>query len=640
MVNLHYDYSALVIYLVIVFSMLIRNVIRGTTSKLFFGVLLLSALTTIADIFSELRSVPPMVREVFDYLYFTGGLLIPLLYAIYIYSSIGMLHYVRTHKRVWIAMATPLAIFFAVLIANIFTHCAFYVLPNGDYVRAPLQPILIATTLAYVFIGITIIIRWHRIIEKQKLRALLTFFPIITAALMAQQLFQGLELNMFGLAISELVISFTVQRKDEHFNHLTGTKTYESALDDFRKVFLTKEKTYVIYLKIKNQNGIKHSMGTSAYNRFVSALCKRLMDTVKKFKSFTDMYYIHEEIYSFKISSTQIDNVRSLAYAISDCLNTPIQTGNINICVDKTICIVRIPEDIDNLEDLMNFRMDFHKKLPESKSVLELADYINSMDFKIKNELNSIIARALEEHNFEMYYQPIYSVQEQKFVSAEALIRLKDPKYGFIPPSLFIPAAESTGLIHPIGDYVNDAVFSFISRYNMDELGLKYIELNLSVNQCIESDLVQKIERLTKKYDVSPDRLNFEITETEEDFDPDVMNANINTLYLHGYSFSLDDYGTGYSNIKRLTALPLDIVKLDKTFVDEMEDPQMWTVIVNNINMFKEMKKTVLVEGVEEESKVNALTALGCDYIQGYYFSKPLAEKDFVEFLKTHNCAA
>ena len=99
----------------------------------------------------------------------------------------------------------------------------------------------------------------------------------------------------------------------------------------------------------------------------------------------------------------------------------------------------------------------------------------------------------------------------------------------------------------------------------------------------------------------------------------------------------MDDYGTGYSNVKRLTELPLDIVKLDKSFVDEMDKPQMWSVIVNTVNMFKEMNKIILVEGVEDQKTLDAFINLGCDYIQGYYFSKPIPEDEFVDFLMQHN---
>ncbi len=165
--------------------------------------------------------------------------------------------------------------------------------------------------------------------------------------------------------------------------------------------------------------------------------------------------------------------------------------------------------------------------------------------------MDSILNRAITRQSFEMYYQPIYSIKEKKFVSAEALIRLNDLEHGFISPAVFIPAAESKGLILPIGDFVLESVYRFISELDFERLGLKYIEVNLSVAQCLQKDLPQKIEQLEKKYQVSPDRINFEITETTYENIGDVIHENLQAITARGYSFSLDDYGTGYSNIQR-----------------------------------------------------------------------------------------
>lgn len=640
MLILHYSYSALVIFSVLLFSMLIRKVVKGYTNTMFFLVLLTSSFTTVCDIFAEWRIFSPFVRQIFNYGYFFGAILIPLFYSLYIYSSIGLLHYVRSHPKVWALLSAPLVVYSGILLANVFTHCAFYIDQEGIYQRGPFQPYLIVTILLYILEGSTIILKWKKIIAEDKIIALSSFFPIMLASFLVQQFNPGLEFNMFGLAVSQMIIAFSVQRKDEAYDVKTGMKSFECALEDFQKVFLTKQHVSVIYLKIKNQNAIKRYLGSTAYTRFVSSLCKELFECIKQYKHFTEVYYIHEEIYSFRVVTQDEEIVRTIANAINNRLKEPVHMKDIAIAVERTICIVRIPEDISNLESLMNFRLNFHKKLPETNEVHELKNYLNSKDFKIKNDLDAIVRNALQNNLLEMYYQPIYSIKDRKFISAEALLRLKDPVYGYVSPALFIPAAEATGTIHQIGDFVNDSVINFISRHNFKELGLEYVELNLSVNQCIENDLVPKIDRIMDKYHVSPDKLNFEITETAEGFDLDLLDRNINQLHSKGFSFSLDDYGTGYSNIKRLTELPLEIVKLDKSFVDQMNKPEMWTVIENTVHMFKKMNKTILVEGVEDEEKLFALASLGCDYIQGYYFSKPLPEKEFIQFIREHNNVA
>jgi EAL domain-containing protein (putative c-di-GMP-specific phosphodiesterase class I) len=236
-----------------------------------------------------------------------------------------------------------------------------------------------------------------------------------------------------------------------------------------------------------------------------------------------------------------------------------------------------------------------------------------------------------------MYYQPIYSVKEKRFVSAEALIRLNDEEFGFISPAVFIPAAERRGLMVPIGDFVLESVFGFISKNDFRELGLSYVELNLSVAQCVQGDLAEKILALEKKYHVNPERVNLEITETTYENIGETTDANIRILSENGFSFSLDDYGTGYSNMQRISRLPLKIIKIDKTLVDDIRNRAGLSVMQNTVCMLKDIHKEIVCEGVETAEQLNQLSSLGVDFIQGYYFSKPLPEDKFVSFIKEHN---
>ena len=251
--------------------------------------------------------------------------------------------------------------------------------------------------------------------------------------------------------------------------------------------------------------------------------------------------------------------------------------------------------------------------------------------------MDLILNRAIRDRKFEMYYQPIYSIKDGRFVSAEALIRLFDDEHGFVSPALFIPAAERKGLMIPIGDFVLESVFRFISDNDFSELGLSYIELNLSVAQCLQNDLADKILTLEKKYHINPERVNLEITETTYENIGDITDMNIKRLSENGFSFSLDDYGTGYSNMHRISRLPLKIIKIDKTMVDDMVNKAGMSVLSNTVSMMKDIDKEIVCEGVETKEQLDTLTSLGVDFIQGYYFSKPLPAEKFVEFIRERN---
>lgn len=252
-------------------------------------------------------------------------------------------------------------------------------------------------------------------------------------------------------------------------------------------------------------------------------------------------------------------------------------------------------------------------------------------------ELQEIIEDAIKMKKFKMYYQPIYSLSEDKFVSAEALLRLPHETLGFIPPDVFIPVAEKTGIIHPIGDFVNEEVFKFMSSPEYKRLGLNYMEINLSTTQCMVSTLADRVIQQMKKYDINPSEVNFEITETAANFSQKIMEQNLVRLSKTGVGFSLDDYGTGYSNIKRMVQLPLKIVKLDKLFADGLADKKMRLVLQNTVQMIKDIDMEIVVEGIETSKAFRLFKELGCEHIQGYYFCKPLAQSEFVKFIENFN---
>ena len=153
----------------------------------------------------------------------------------------------------------------------------------------------------------------------------------------------------------------------------------------------------------------------------------------------------------------------------------------------------------------------------------------------------------------------------------------------------------------------------------------------------MQERLHKRLWDIMAEYGVEPDQINLEITETAASHAQEVMAENLSKLTQAGVSFSLDDYGTGYSNIKRVIQLPLKIIKLDKTFVDEQDNPKMLVVLKNTVAMLKDMNMEIVVEGIETQEMLDFFTELRCDFIQGYFFSKPIPKPEFVSFIKSWN---
>ena len=223
------------------------------------------------------------------------------------------------------------------------------------------------------------------------------------------------------------------------------------------------------------------------------------------------------------------------------------------------------------------------------------------------------------------------------FSSAEALIRLWDEHLGYIPPDEFIPMAEQNGMIIEIGEIVFRQVCAFIQNHNLDSLGIDYIEVNLSFVQCMQENLAQQLVSIMKEYNVAPNRINFEITETAGSVKADTLRRNMDKLIEIGSAFSMDDYGTGFSTADYLAHLPLQIVKIDKSILwSAMEKPEAFIILRHTVEMLKDLRKKIIVEGVETQEMVDILTKMHCDYLQGYLYSKPLPEEDYIAFLRKY----
>ena len=181
-----------------------------------------------------------------------------------------------------------------------------------------------------------------------------------------------------------------------------------------------------------------------------------------------------------------------------------------------------------------------------------------------------------------------------------------------------------------------EEVFKFVSSPQFDELGLDYIEINLSMAECANKILVERIKKLKDKYNIDTRKINLEITESFDLNDQAEISKNLNKLVDMGFELALDDYGTGYSNINRFSTLPISIIKIDKSLVDEFEDESIKKILGFSFDLVKELDKKTVVEGVETEAQLKFFEKQGADYIQGYYFSKPLDFKKYVEFLKNN----
>lgn len=309
--------------------------------------------------------------------------------------------------------------------------------------------------------------------------------------------------------------------------------------------------------------------------------------------------------------------------------------GYENINLDVNMIFIPNMQKVGNSDDLFALiRYAKEKNDREENILLTVSDKMITNMYHEK-EIKQQISKAMDMDLVEVFYQPIYSIKEENFTSMEALVRIRDDEGNIISPAIFIPIAEKNGMIIRLGEIVFEKVCSFVKKNRLRQYGIQYVEVNLSVLQCADERLSEKFINIMEKYKVSPDMINLEITETASMRAKRILLDNMKNLMNYGVNFSLDDFGTGESNLNYIVDMPVSIVKFDKGMTDAyFRNGRASYVMDAAIRMIQGMHLKIVSEGVETEKQFEVMKDLGINYIQGYYFSKPLPELEFLQFIE------
>ena len=252
---------------------------------------------------------------------------------------------------------------------------------------------------------------------------------------------------------------------------------------------------------------------------------------------------------------------------------------------------------------------------------------------KIERELRA----ALHSEQLVLYYQPQMNSADLKVVSMEALLRWKHPEQGMISPELFIPIAEDAGIICELGSWVIDDACRQLAAWKSEGLTGYRVAINLSAKQLQSKALSDEIRSTMLKYQIEGSDLEIEITETAAMSEPEQAIHQLDKLRELGIRLAIDDFGTGYSSLAYLKRLPIQTLKLDKSFVGDIEtDPNDAEICIATVALAHNLGLKVVAEGVETDAQRDFLMEHGCDYLQGYLFSKPLPAEEISKFLSNH----
>ena len=301
----------------------------------------------------------------------------------------------------------------------------------------------------------------------------------------------------------------------------------------------------------------------------------------------------------------------------------------LNITV--SVGVAEYPEAATSALELINCaEIVMFKGKAMGKNRIQYFDTPILNDFLKNVELDSKLKEAVFENNFLLYYQPQYYAGNRKLRGVEALIRWNSAKLGFISPAEFIPLAEYLGLINPIGNYVLTEACTRCKRWNESGHPNYKVNVNLSVVQLLQPDIVETVEKALADTGLSPKNLTLEVTESLAINDMDRMKEILNRIKALGVSLALDDFGTGYSSLNHIREIPIDVIKVDQSFVKDLAgDAYSQSFIKMVAELAQTIGVSICVEGIETPEQFKVLQGMKVKYIQGYYFDRPLERHAF-----------
>jgi len=318
-------------------------------------------------------------------------------------------------------------------------------------------------------------------------------------------------------------------------------------------------------------------------------------------------------------------------------LAEPIIFENFSYSVTVSIGITIYPKDGHDASTLLK-HADIAMYKAKALGKNNFYFFTNNLNDEIQNKIyiQNLIESGIKEGYFELFYQPKVDIATNKIVGCEALIRLFDPQSGMIPPDKFIGIAEESGLIIPLGEWIIQEAVQQLKKWENSVFSDIKLSINVSAVQFQNSSFIASLQKAVSGIDTN--KLDIELTESVLMNNFDEKFEKIHAIKQLGVTLSLDDFGTGYSSLSYLKTIPFDTLKIDKSFIDDLEKEQDKSFVNMIIGIADDLKMDVIAEGVETKEQLHYLASIGCEQYQGYYCSKPLPLREFEKLFTSHHC--
>lgn len=595
-------------------------------NRRFLFILIVNIITVTSDVVSSLALenasyFSSCALRVFNTIFFFFFILRSLCFFLFTEDVLDL----HSKRKSLLSLIKHLVFIFSELIAfsNLFFDTIFSISATCIYTRGSFYNLIYICAFYYLALAFLQILFHRKKIAPPLFVALLSFNLMLSVGYILRILFpQYLVMNFFALL--SIIIIFTTFENPIYFLSSKTKAFNKSAFHAILKEYESKRNPLVLGFVIHNYNELREIYSPAQMDRGISLISLFLM---KKYPRLLRFYLRDGRFVLVGQDNSKSDKIRE---EISMRFSHGWRAGpDVDLYLEPKFVQFAEGVDFSNSKKIASVLLSAFKEAESLESVNILITDETLKGIEETTRIKRAVEYAVENNSVEMFLQPLMDSKDYKLAGAEALARIRDEKGNLIPPGLFIPIAEKNGRINSMGEQMFESACKFIHEHDIAKMGISWINVNLSPIQFLRPDLNKRFSKILEKYQVDAEKIHLEITE-ESMIDYALLQKQIQTMRARGFQFVLDDYGSGYSNVSRLKRCPFINVKLDMEIVrDYFNAPDK--ILPTMVQTFKQMNFTVTAEGVETLEMVESMKNIGCDFLQGYYFSKPLPAEEFAE---------
>lgn len=661
-----YPICALLILTIVLCRFFAERQLPVIRSRMFAASVIVACADVIFDILSSYvienpTALPIPIAYTVMTVFYLLQMYFPSAMVFYVFSATKTLK-MRNLKQIFLTML-PCTICGAVILINPLAKWLFY-FQDGLFYRGNAYPLLIAVSVYCSAFCVVYALIMRKNISDSHFLTISVFSILLAGALAIQVNWQHILLTSVAISIGMLVYYLELQRPETMVDHLTGLLNMDAMMAYIDELAARETKYQVLVFKVENIRRINSIFGYTigsltlqSVADFLTSFSPDLRERSRARKklgknkgknasnvadgrklggTLPEAWAFRLISNQFAVVSTNSETHDALLAVLRDRFEVPWYIRGLEMNLLCTMVEFGQTESFGSGDDLYKAIETMLPAVPKGDTVSISAPTLLQLERNLSIE--NALSKALEENRLQVHFQPVYSVREEKFTHLEALVRFEHAEYGDVSPDEFIPIAEKRGLVMEIDEFVLRRVCEFIK--NMEEtkeMEFDAVSVNISVTELASSVFPMKVCAIVDEYKIPHRKIMFEITEAAIATSYMLFIDNLQVMSKLGFEFVLDNYGTGGINVAHLVAMPFSVVKIDRAFLQEAQSsPKGLILFENAIDVLRKMEIRTVVVGAETVEQSDMIIRSSADYIQGFYYSRPMARTDLVRYIQTH----